>query len=213
MLRTIVSQHVKLIGEFVVEEGAAEIIDEVYESDAKVEYDVEACVCDEDHEECIEDYEAKINTALNLCIWSTSNEVEILDVAQVLMEQNKDQNTKFSMKAIENYNINDLTKVDILDHKANGILKDVGHWGLVSTRLVTKWFDEEPPKELMILGTVDLQFRERRRNVRVRFEETPPQRSVKEDFHLSIKLDGGSGATSLGLLAPTVVALLGFLFV
>ena len=209
MVRTIISQHVKLSGSFEINAvTAAEVIDEVYESDADIVYDVEACVCEDD--ECIDDYVAKINTALNLCIRSGSHEVQIFDVEELLLEQDKDQNKKLSMMAIDDYNSNELTEVEILNRKFDG--DNVGEWAWVSTRLVTEWFDEDDPGDIVISGTVDLHFRERRRKVRVRFEKTQAEKIVKKGFELKVRVDEGSGATSLGLLVPAVVALLGFFF-
>jgi hypothetical protein len=208
MVQTVIDFYVELDGDLAITELKAEsVTDELADSAASIQYDVDSCLCDE-QDKCLanqENAQATINSDINVCVWSTSTEVEILEVTEFLMEQPEGEGM-YMLRAIESRSPTPLTTVS---YKVDPLL---GQKARIKTRLVTKFFEHDEPEDLQINGEASLVFTQnnRRRLRRVRLQQEVTNSPLKGEFDMSMGLckdceDDADGISSLGLMAPLVV--------
>jgi hypothetical protein len=153
-LETILLQHVVLSASFGMEPfGVAEVVDEIFMSEADVQFLVSSCVCADDLS-CLESPETfKVNSALHLCVYSNSEKVQIHGISEMKLEQEDLQNNGLTLfTVVEESNPHPLAKVEIVHDSEKG---DVAS---VQTRLITAFFENDEPEDILVSGKVDLVF-------------------------------------------------------
>jgi hypothetical protein len=205
MIRTHLTTNVLLGGSFGFSMGVTKVIDEVDVSNALVEYDVKACVCDGNLHNCaVEPVEpAMPNSMLTLCVWCESPEVEIYEVVKFYLEQVQDLLT-YQYKAIDDSKKNAVTDVEFLHENIEG------DWCVIRTPFPSRLFDHKiKPPNVQGVGEVLLRFRSDRRKrhlVRARLvvekENTVYGDFIVQDLELA---DIRSAAVVVGMFVTTIM--------
>lgn len=198
-LETILLQHVALSSSFAMEPiGFAEVIDELYVSDADIQFLVFACICEEDFS-CVETPEPlKMNSALHLCVHSKSQKVQILRVIELYFVQEDFEHNGFTLfRAIEGSDPHDLTEVRRIDGEVNG------NFLSLRTRLITSFFDHEAPGDVLVSGKAALVFgsaNDRIRHVSLRSRSLPitseGDDEIQAGFKMVIRLEKNEDSAS-----------------
>jgi hypothetical protein len=207
MVRTHLTTNVKLGGSFGFSMGATKVIDEVDVSNAVVEYDVKACICDGNLYHCDPNPAPAIpNSMLTLCVWCESPEVELYEIVKFYLEQEQDLVT-YQYKAIHDSKTNAVTNLELKHENIEG------DWCVVRTPFPTSLFDHQKSKAANVqgIGQVLLRFvsdnRRERHLVRARLMVAEKESAVYGDFKVQdIELADISGATVVvGMFVTTIM--------
>ena len=151
----------------VVKMDALKVLDDKTSSDAVVNYEIVACVCNPsatgDKPDCIHDADdpppdVQINSMLALCVYSDSKAVQVWDVADFDLKQSlKPMAGTYLYEAVDSFKENPLTE---LDWEYDN---DIGWWVMMKTPFVSPFFnqkDQTTPEPIEALGDVMLAFRQ-----------------------------------------------------
>jgi len=204
MVRTQISQHVKMVGAFATEEdtttgmkpiNAAVVKNRDFESDATFDFDVDICICDESRECLVPQPEAKMNSFMDFCITAASSIVEIAEVTTFVLEQEYADGTVFTYHGIDDSGEprDGITYVDYEDDPK------AGSFAVVTQHMFTSFFDQKDPNPVEIGGEVNLRLREGRRHrllrARMMFEKNEVEdHAMKGAFRETVELEDSADA-------------------